>query len=173
MSIKSELFKLKIKNKSLDVWYGFWRLIGNLLSKPYNYIHDRNVKKWSNPSNYNKMRLLKIIKKEITKRLVWGDIYLLDSNDKYHDIDNANQLDLPYDFIKYSKNKYMEKYRQYAYKNDKHMNWCEFIIKNLDNVEIECILGEDIITQWSYDYNKYKDKHVYIIKLLNNGGQNE
>lgn len=165
MSIKSEQTKLIIKNKLLETWYGFWKIIGKLLSKPYNYIHDKNIKKWSNPNNYNKNKLLKIIKKAIAKRLMWDDIYLLDSNDAYHDTDNANQLDLPYDFIKYSKNRYVEKYRRFAYYNDKHTNWCEFIVKNLDNVEIKCVLGKDVISQWSYDYNNYKDTKVYIIKI--------
>lgn len=164
MSIKSEQTKLIIKNKLLDTWYGFWEIIGKVLSRPYNYIYDRNVKKWSDPNNYNKIKLLKIVKKEIAKRLIYSDIYLVNSNATYHD-DYNSDIDLPYEFMKYTKSKYMDKYRTYAYGNDKHMNWCEFIVKNLDNVEIKCVLGKDVISQWSYDYNNYKDTKVYIIKI--------
>lgn len=164
MSIKSEQTKLIIKNKLLDTWYGFWEIIGKLLSKPYNYIYDRNVKKWSNPNNYNKTRLLKIVKKRIAKRLLYDDIYLLDSNATCHNRDDSD-IDLPYEFMEHTKSKYMDKYKAYAYRNDKHTNWCEFIVENLDNVEIDCVLGKDVISQWSYDYNNYKDTKVYIIKI--------
>lgn len=163
MSIKSEQTKLIIKDKLLNIWYEFWKIIGKLLSKPYNYIYDKRVKKWSDPNNYNKTKLLKIIKKRMVKTLMYTRIYLVDSNDTYHD--EYSDIDLPYYFMDHSKNKYMTKYRQYAFRNDKDTNWCEFIIKNLDHVDVECVKGKDVITRWSYDYNRYENTNVYIIKL--------
>lgn len=163
MSIKSEQTKLIIKRKLINKWYGFWRLIGRLLSKPYNYIHDANVKRWSNPNDYKKMKLLKIIKKEIAYALMYSDIFLIDSNDAFHDEDSG--LDLPYEFMENTKSRYMERYRRYAYRNDTCMNWCQFIIKNLDYVDIECVKGKDVISRWSHDYNRYENTNVYIIKL--------
>lgn len=163
MSIKSEQTKLIIKRKLLNTWYGFWNIIGKLLSKPYNYIHNENVKRWSNPNNYNKIRLRKIIIKEIAHALMYSDIYLIDSNDIFHDEDSG--FDLPYEFMEHNNSKYMNRYRRYAYKHDKCINWCEFIIENLDNVEVECVKGKDVISRWSHDYNRYENTDVYIIKL--------
>lgn len=167
MSIKSEQTKLIIKDKLLNIWYGFWKVIGKLLSRPYNYIHNKNIKRWSDANNYNKMRLLKIIKKRIARRLMYTDIYLVDSNEEFHDSYNSD-IDLPYEFMEYTNSKYMEKYRRYAYKNDKDINWCEFIIENLDNVDIKCIKGKDVISRWSHDYNRYENTNIYIIKLKEN-----
>lgn len=163
MSIKSEQTKLIIKDKLLNIWYGFWKAIGKLFSKPYNYIYDKRVKKWSDPNNYNKIKLLKIINKRMVKTLMYNEIYLVDSNDTYHS--EYSDIDLPFHFMYYSKNKYMTRYINYAYRNDKDINWCEFIIENLDHVEVECVKGKDVISRWSHDYNRYENTNVYIIKL--------
>ena len=163
MSIKSEQTKLIIKDKLLNIWYGFWKVIDKLLSKPYNYIYDKRVKKWSDPNSYSKIKLLKIIKKRMAETLMCTNIYLVDSRDTYHD--EYSDIDLPYYFMDHSKNKYMTRYRTYAYRNDKYISWCKFIIKNLDNVEIECVKGKDVIGRWSHDYNRYENTDIYIIKL--------
>lgn len=162
MSIKSEQAKIKIKNKLLDMWYGFWSVVGRVLSRPYNYIHDKRVKKLSDPLNYNHLKLLKIMEKRIASDLLtFGSIYLLDTKDKFKS-DN-NDLDLPYNYMEYSRNRYMENYRKYAYHKDKYLNWSEFIVKNLD-VDYEVRKATEFFNSFDYEYKEYGDRNVYVIK---------
>ena len=165
MSIKSEQTKIKIKNKVLDIWHGFWRMIGKALSRPCNYIYEKRMKRLSDPLNYNHLKLLKIMEKRIASDLLtFGSIHLLDTEDTFKS-DN-NDLDLPYDYMRYSKNRYMENYRQYAYYKDKYLNWAEFIVENLD-VDYEVRKATEFFNPYDYEYKKYRAKNVYIIKIRN------
>ncbi|MGL4453944.1 MAG: hypothetical protein ACRCTZ_22560 [Sarcina sp.] len=162
MSIKSEQTKIKIKRKLSDIWYGLWKQIGKVLSNPYNYIYDKRINRLSDPNNYNHMKLLKIIEKDIARKLMRTDeLHILDTRDTHRG--DENDLELPYMFMEYSKSKYMQNYRRYAYNNDKYINWAEFIVKNLD-VDYEIRNATEFFERYQYEYKKYEKNKVYVIR---------
>lgn len=163
MSIHKHLIKLKIKYKVTDCWYGLWKVVGKIMYKPYFFVKSKKVDKLSNPDNYNRRKLFKIIEKQMAKELLYfEEIYLLHSNNTYKS--DFIDLDLPYHYINNSQNKYMVNYRRFAFRNDKSFDWAQYIIDNID-LEYQTKTGKDFIGRYNPAYDEYKDTNVYIFKL--------
>lgn len=163
MRAQRYLFRLKMKKKFIEGWYSFWKGIGKLTHKPYNYFYDKRVAKWSNPDNYDREKLLDIIELQMVKELfTFHELNLLHANHFYES--EWNNLDVAYTYINNSKNRYITKYRRYALRNDKSFDWVQHIIDNTP-LRYEVKTGKDFIERYSPVYNQYKDTNVYVFKL--------
>lgn len=170
MKLKHELLKRRIKENISNVYYNFLDFIDRKLEKPYNYIHDKHIKKLSNPQNYNLKKINKLIKKEIIKELIaYNYICILDIPDDY--IDRDLGLDIPYGIVDNIKNKHVQNYLRYALKNDDtsvntlvKINIRELIVEN-SNMFIEELNIDDYIPMFNYKYKYYKKHGLYKVKI--------
>lgn len=178
--INKELRKRKFKEKTEDIWYGFWegvnRGIEKLVGPVSLKIKDRNRRYWSNINNYNLDKLAKKSYSDFCRRIIIEGV-----DEKLYFIRNCKYMNSNYNYnIVYMpvlliaiNTRQSKKFLRYFWQG-KHLEKIEErfidIITKDDELNVRTVNMKDMgMTIFSESYPYVKDKIILEITVNKNG----